>query len=188
MNLSQKTARRSRSGFTLIEVIASATILVIGCLGLSAAITSSGRLSELTRERMLAHEAARAQMEQLENADFGGSFALYNSSKADDPSGPGTAPGPNFAVVGLNTQRDDADGFVGEVVFPTLGGLGQQLSENLFDSHIGMPRDLNGDGVVGAGAMTGAYVVLPVRVIVRWRGPAGNSSLEIDNVLMDRTR
>ena len=36
--------------------------------------------------------------------------------------------------------------------------------------------------------MTGSYSVLPVRVRVRWRGPSGNSVLEIDNVLMDRTR
>jgi len=180
--------RGRQAGFTLIEVVASTAVLVIGCLGVSSAITSSSRLMELNRERTLAHEAARAQMELLENATFAQVFALYNATKADDPGGAGTGPGPNFAVAGLNAQRNDADGLPGEIIFPTVGGLGLQLTENLVDRRLRMPSDLNGDGLISAGAMIGSYSVLPVRVRVRWRGPSGNSVLEIDNVLMDRTR
>lgn len=188
MTISRTCARRRRAGFTLIEVIASSAVLVIGCLGLSSAITSSSRLMELNRERTLAHEAARAQMEALEGAEFGQVFALYNASTADDPNGAGTGPGANFAVAGLNAQRDDADGLPGEIVFPTVGSLGLQLTESFGDARLGMPSDLNGDGLVSAGAMTGSYRILPVRVRVRWRGPSGNSVLEIDNVLLDRAR
>lgn len=186
MNLSPHFTRRKRAGFTLVEVIASSAVLVIGCLGLSSAITSSSRLMELNHERTLAHQAARAQMEALENADFTKVFALYNANKADDPAGAGTAPGRNFAVEGLSPMRDDADGMTGEIVFPTVGDLGVQLTENYGDLRLSMPCDLNGDGAVSAGAMTGNYTILPVRVRVRWRGASGNSTLEIDNVLLDR--
>ena len=187
MILARRSARRSRGGFTLVEVIVAATVLVIGCLGLSGAITSSARLMELNRERGLAHEAARAQLELLENTAFAEVFARFNATAADDPAA-GSSPGRNFAVAGLNSVRGDADGLPGEVIFPTVGNLGLQLTEAYADARFRMPGDLNGDGVTKAGAMTGAYTVLPVRVRVRWRGPTGNSTLDLDTVLMDRTR
>ena len=187
MSLSLGSARRRRAGFTLIEVVISSAVLVIGCLGLSAAITSSSRLMELNRERALAHEAARSQLEAIENATFGQAFARFNATAADDPAGV-TSPGRNFAVPGLNAVRGDADGLPGEIIFPTVGGLGTQLCETFADARFRMPGDLNGDGLAKAGAMTGSYSVLPVRVRVRWRGPTGNSTLELDTVLMDRTR
>jgi len=187
LNRSLATARRRRAGFTLIEVIVASAVLVIGCLGLASAITSSSRLMELNRERGLAHEAARAELESLENATFGEVFARFNAAKADDPA-VGTSPGRNFAVAGLNAVRGDADGLPGEVIFPTVGDLGLQLTEAYADARFRMPGDLNGYGIAKAGPLTGAYSVLPVRVRVRWRGPTGNSTLELDTVLMDRTR
>lgn len=171
----------------MVEVMISGSVLVIGCLGLSAAITNSGRLAQLNRERMIAHQAARAKLEEIENATFTQAFALYNASTADDPAGIGTAPGPNFAVTGLTAIAGDPDGLPGQVLFPTVGGKGLQLTENAADARWNMPRDLNGDGVVSVGAMGGNYVVLPVRVIVHWRGAAGNSSLQLDTVLLDRS-
>ncbi len=188
MPISLPGGARRRAGFTLVEVIASSAVLVIGCLGLSSAITSSARLMDLNRQRTLAHEAARAQMEALENATFAQVFALYDASMADDPNGIGTAPGRNFAVAGLNAQRGDADGLPGEILFPTVADAGLQLTENYVDPRLGMPCDINGDGVTSAGGLAGSYSILPVRVRVRWRGPTGNSTLEIDNVLLDRTR
>lgn len=187
MHLSRCHKRRRRSGFSLVEVIVATAVLVIGCLGLSSAITSGARLMDLNRERTLAHEAARAQMETLECATFGQVFSLYNTTKADDPGGAGSGPGPNFAIAGLNAQRGDADGLPGQIVFPTLGGFGSQLAENVVDARLRMPSDLNGDGNISAGVMAGSYTVLPVRVRVAWRGVSGNSVLEIDNVLLDRT-
>lgn len=187
MILASRHARGRRSGFTLIEVIVASAVLVIGSLGLSAAITSSARLMELNRERGLAHEAARAELESLENSTFTQVFARFNATKADDPAGV-TSPGRGFAVAGLNAVRGDPDGLPGEIIFPTVGDLGVQLTESYADSRFRMPGDLNGDGLASAGAMAGSYSVLPVRVRVRWRGPTGNSTLELDTVLMDRTR
>jgi hypothetical protein len=188
LNLSLRNKRPGRSGFTVIEVIVSSAVLVIGCLGLASAVTSGARLMELNRERALAHEGARAELEVLENADFDQVFALFNASQADDPAGAGTAPGRDFAVAGLNARGNDADGLPGEVIFPTVGDNGLQLDESYVDGRWGMPRDLSGDGIASAGALVGNYVVLPVRVRVRWRGPSGNSTLEIDTVLLDRSQ
>ena len=45
----------------------------------------------------------------------------YNSNPADDPGGPGTAPGNNFAVPLLRPLPGDADGLPGEIFFPEIG-------------------------------------------------------------------
>ncbi len=176
-----------RAGFTLIEVVVSAVVLVIGCLGLSAAITSGSQLTQLNGQRMVAHQAARAKLEELENASFSQVFALYNRNAADDPGGAGTAPGADFAVDGLNAAAGDADGFAGEVIFPTVGDLGLQLCETVADARLGMPRDLDASGSINAGALSGGPVVIPVRVRVRWRGPRGASTLDLETVLIDRS-
>lgn len=165
----------------------ASVVLVIGCLGLSAAITSSSQLAELNGQRMRAHQAARARLEELENASFTQVFALYDHSGADDPAGAGTAPGPNFAVAGLNAAGDDADGLPGEVIFPTVDNLGLQLCETSNDARLGMPRDLDASGAINAGALSGAPVILPVRVRVRWRGPCGLATLDLETVLVDRS-
>ena len=183
MRLSPETRSRSRGGFTLVEVLVAAVVLVIGCLGLSAAISNSAQLLELNRERRLAHQAARAKLEEIASASFSEAFALYNPGRADDPVG--GAPGAGFQVEGLAAVAGDTDGLPGEVVFPTVGGLGLQLTESFVDGRWGMPRDLNADSGVSAGALAGPYTILPVRVRIRWRGATGERTLELDAALLD---
>ena len=187
MHPAPQRTRRARAGFTLVELVIASVVLVIGCLGLSAAITSSSQLAQLNGQRMQAHQAARAKLEELESASFTQVFALYDREPADDPLGAGTAPGAAFAVAGLNAAVDDADGLVGEVIFPTVGDLGLQLCETSTDTRLGMPRDLDASGAINPGALSGAPVILPVRVRVRWHGPCGNATLDLETVLLDRS-
>ena len=85
----------------------------------------------------------------------------------------------------MTLQANDPDGFVGDIVFPevTLGGV-TSLSERVVDARWGMPRDLNGDGVITGGAIPSAYMILPVRVRIQWRGVGGNRSIELDHVFI----
>jgi hypothetical protein len=84
----------------------------------------------------------------------------------------------------LQAVAGDPDGFPGEIVFPiTLVGGVPQLREDVVNAKLGMPRDLNGDGVVDANNHAGNYQLLPVLVRVRWRGVGGNGLVELPTML-----
>lgn len=172
----------------MVEIMVSASILVIGVLSLVASVVASLHLVVVNREVALAHQAARGMCERMQDTNFAQIFATYDTDPADDPGGAGTAPGAGFAVVGLNAEKGDPDGLPGLIEFPTVstGGTGVALSETFDDPGLGMPRDLSGDGLASAGALAGNYLILPVRVRVRWRGIGGNHSLQLTTLLIAR--
>jgi prepilin-type N-terminal cleavage/methylation domain-containing protein len=173
-----------RRGFTLVELAIGVTILVVGVLGFARTLVSLERAQVRTREAGRATEAARAMLERIQAEAFPEAFRRYNATGNDDPGGANTAPGANFAVDGLSPRPDDADGFVGQVIFPTPAGLPGELRESVVDAALGMPRDLNGDGVVHAtDSYATDYEILPVRVRVEWLGAAGEGTVEIATVL-----
>jgi len=175
----------SRSGFSLIEIAVVMILLVIAIGGLSSAVVSSIRLSRTNEESAIADDAARRMIAELRTVGFLDIFASFNADPGDDPGGAGSAPGPNFVVVGLTPQNDDADGLVGEIRFPTAPlGPGVALNEDSQDSNLGMPRDLNGDGDSTDLVQTN-YLVLPVSVRIQWTGSAGRSFVELRTVITE---
>jgi len=169
-----------RGGFTLIEIMISLSVLVVGLLGFVRVIAMSASMSSANRESDFAIEAARAKIEEVEAANFRDLFALYNAVGGDDPGGAGTAPGNSFTVAGLQPDPADPDGIVGEVVLPAMVGLGGnwEVREDFQSTALGTPRDLSGDGVIDQADHTADYGVLPVLVRLRWRGVRGVSRLE----------
>jgi hypothetical protein len=165
----------------------AAVVLVVGVASISSAMVSAIALNNVNRETSLAQQAARLMMESVRSTEFDDLFATYNAQGSDDPTGAGSAPGPNFAVAGLSAQPGDADGMAGAVVFPTVSvGANDQLREDVVDANLGMPRDLNSDGVVDAANHAGDYTVLPVRVLVSWRGFSGPRTLALESILAER--
>jgi type II secretory pathway pseudopilin PulG len=166
------TAAAAR-GLTLLELVFAITLLVIGITAISRLTVGVTRAANVQRECELATEAARATLERIQTEAFSQAFRSFNASAADDPSGPGTAPGANFAVEGLRATADDPDGLPGEIVMPTQPGLPGQLREDVDDPRLGMPQDLDGNGVVDANNHATDYKLLPVLVRVRWRACDG---------------
>ena len=118
--------------------------------------------------------------------NFFEAFARFNSTAVDDlPNGDHLLG--SFAVDGLRPRDDDADGLVGEIRFPDFVGAGGQLElrEDSNDASLGMPRDLNADGVVDGVNHSGDYQLLPVVVRVEWLGRGGPASIEFKTVLSD---
>jgi hypothetical protein len=105
-------------------------------------------------------------------------FATYNTIAGDDPGGAGTAPGQNFTVPGLEPRDGDADGCVGRILFPTINGA---LREDVVNSFLGMPRDLDGDVTIDGLSHNGDYILLPVHVRIEWKGVAGDVSFDLYN-------
>jgi len=176
---------QERDGFTLVELLLAAAVLVVAVYAISRAIVSGAALIQDNHETAVAHQAARRAMGALQAAEFLEIFQSYNADPADDPGGPGTQPGNTFAVPGLDPRDDDPDGFVGEVIFPSFSpdGVSFELREDLDDPVLGMPRDLNGDGDVDALDHADDYLVLPVTLRLSWKGVSGERTYEVSSLL-----
>ena len=172
-----------RSGFTLVELLIVLVIMTITLGLLSRLLASTASIGPIHRETSRAVEAARDVIEQMHNMPFREVFARYNDDPSDDPDGPGTAPGNRFSVDGLEPQVGDPLGLEGEVVFPAVDG---QLREDVTDSSLGFPRDINADGVVDDEDHASDCIVLPLVVRIRWTGHSGDRSFEMFTMLADR--
>lgn len=184
---SRARARRSCAGFTLIDVMMAAVVLAVAISGLCGSILVAMSLNRVNRDTAVAQQAARLAIEQLEGRAFNEVFAAYNGNVADDAGLITAAPGGGFAVAGLEPLPGDADGQCGRVMFPvTLVAGSEQLREDVADAALGMPMDLNGDGLVDALNHAADYRLLPVRIRVEWQGSRGARQLDFETMMSMR--
>jgi type II secretory pathway pseudopilin PulG len=176
----RSVGRRSRLGLTLVELTVSIMVLTFAICAATSTVITTGALNQDSHETEIARRAAENQIEVLRNANFTTVFASYDADPGDDPNGVGTAPGNLFAVAGLTPRAGAPGGRCGRIVFPSAG---PSLRENTVDATLGLPRDLNADGVVDAGDHFADYRVLPVRVRVEWTGKSGRRALELTTLL-----
>lgn len=171
----------------MIEVMIAAIVLVVAVGGLSSSVVSAMRLNQVNEETARAHDIARAMAGNIQATPFNEIWRTFNADDSDDPGGVGTATGPNFAVAALPTQEGDQDGMVGQIVFPgvAVGGGDLELREDFVDAALGMPRDLNGDGVQDQLDHTDDYIVLPVTIRLEWRGSTGDRVYELNLLLVE---
>ena len=80
--LVQMKRRRSRSGFTLVEVMTTMALLLIGMVAILAAIAQSAQTNQLARDRNKAVNEARAMMERVFQ-DLPGNVDNYNDPEFD---------------------------------------------------------------------------------------------------------
>ncbi|MFH1024846.1 MAG: hypothetical protein V1809_15810 [Planctomycetota bacterium] len=176
---------QGEAGFSLLEGLLAAVILVIALMGLLSAMMSASRLDQLSKQEVIASNAARQMMETLRNySDFSYIYKSYNGLASDDPLGAGTAPGGNFAVAGLSAQTSDADGFCGEILFPESSP--GTLREDITDTTCGTPMDLDGNGALDAANHASDYTLLPVAVRVAWTAGGRNLNHTMRMVLSYR--
>jgi type II secretory pathway pseudopilin PulG len=72
----------NKNGFTLIEVLFAATILISCLVGLLATYLNMLILSDLMRDATLANAAVQSRMEVIKRADFDNLYT-FNNSLAD---------------------------------------------------------------------------------------------------------
>ncbi len=174
-----------RRGFTLLELMIVMSVLLVAFLAMSQTLVTSIKLTSVNRESALAADGIRERVEILQGVEeFSELFALYNANPDDDPGGvPGSAPGSGFAVDGLRLVEGDPDGFVGEIVFPTIGF---ELREDAENTDLGMPRDLDGDGGLDREDHAGDYRLLPVLLRLHWSQGGLERTMEVRTLIADR--
>ena len=139
-------------------------------------LATSGQRS-VNRENALAIDASTSMIEELRSLPVDEIFALYNDDPSDDPAGPGTAPGARFVVEGLTPLEGAVGGTHGFLRFPVQLLAPGVLREDLNDRDLGLPRDLDGDGVVDAADHSNDYTILPLEVTITWRGRSGRRDM-----------
>lgn len=174
----------------MVEVAIAMPIALIAIGMLVQMFAGGSGLREAGRESGVAITAAQSAIEKIRNEDFRQVFALYNEDPYDDPGGPGTAPGHRFDVADLVEIDSDPDGVVGEIILPTWNAGSAvaahwQVRENAVNVPLGMPRDLNGDAVVDDEDHSADYTLMPVVVVLRWRGRFGPRELRLFTVLAE---
>jgi type II secretory pathway pseudopilin PulG len=162
-------ARSSRAGFGILELLIALSVMLLGLSGLVSVLLENIALGEQARNMAIAVQAARSRLEQLQGADLSTTFASFNDFAGDDPAG---APGPGFAVPGLDPDPADGDGMTGDIAFPVAAGGPGTLSET-DPAFPGMPRDLNLDGDAVDADVTADFGMLPVVIRLRWRASSG---------------
>jgi type II secretory pathway pseudopilin PulG len=176
----QSAHRRGTSaGFSILEILIAATVFMLVSGAVVTTLVASNALNATNRETVLAAQAAESIVEELKSTPFDEVFARYNSTVDDDPA-VGDSPGYWFAVRGLSPRADDPDGAVGQIDFP---GDGLELREDVTDADLGLPRDMDRDGIVDDQDKAASYRILPVRVTLAWTGPNGNRTLQLVTVL-----
>jgi len=175
-------SRRER-GFGFVEAAAAIVVVAVGLLA-HAALTTIGQAHQgQIEEARIAVQAARAKIEELRSGEFGLLFVAHDASTANDPP---AAPGPHFDVPGLSPSPSDPDGRVGRIRFPVdPDDVIPSLREDLELPALGLPYDLDGDGLIDPLPKDTSYVHLPVLIEIRWRGRNGDRLLRLPTWLTE---
>jgi len=155
-------------------------VMVIGVSALASTVVTGSALNQVSSETAEARKAIETTIDAMRSTPFASAFATFNSSPNDDPGGVGTAPGATFAVPGLAPVPGAPGGVAGQIIFPSTGPT---LREDAVDTALGMPRDLSLDGVTDSNDHASDYMILPVRVRVRWQGKSGPHTVELQTQL-----
>jgi prepilin-type N-terminal cleavage/methylation domain-containing protein len=161
-------AAAGRRGFSLVELMIVLAIMMVAMSMFAHTMSSAAKLDPVANDNAIAAEAARTTLETMRKYAFVERFTRYNDDPTDDPGGNGTAPGNHFNVPGLSPIPGSR--YVGEITFPSVGSA---IREDVADAALGMPRDLNGDGIIDSSDHTRDAVLLPVRVRLQWSSPTG---------------
>lgn len=166
-----KRTRTGVSGFTMVEVMVALVLVMIALSGYSRSLVSSMVVADTNEEVRIASEAARVWMERLQGTDFDNVWERYGHSDAA------------FPVSGLSARDGSQNGDVIFLDFPIIGSSNSVLREDANIPALGLPRDLNADGVIDSEDHSDDYVILPVRVRLEWQGARGDGYLEYQTLL-----
>lgn len=157
------------AGFSLLESVIGMSVVVIGLMAMTSTSLVVHSLEESDKARRLAGDALQAVIEEV--------HAVSTAAVEDEDGwaatllesyGAGGDPGTTFPVPDLTPWEGEAE--VGSIQVVT----DETLGDRELGAPIGMPRDLNGDGLVTDNDVSGNANLLPAVVRLRWTGESGD--------------
>jgi hypothetical protein len=194
--------RSASAGFALIEVALALLVIAVATLGSVSWTLSGMSLEASNREMADGHDAMRVLLEELQEVPFDEVFARFNDLPGDDPAGAGSARGSTFSIEATRkanfldrTPDSPSKGTIAYRKVPLEVQISFPIDEdgNLSEAAQGAEWgdrtwDFDGDGKITADALNTRYMLLPVRVRIRWSGAKGTRTLEHVRLLTHRTR
>jgi prepilin-type N-terminal cleavage/methylation domain-containing protein len=164
--------RRSRRGFTLVEIALAVVVLVVAMLAMSASTLRMHGLRRTNRELALAQNAVRSIAEEVRAISRAGADSAAGwSTHVRAALAAGGSLGSTFEVRELTPPEGQ----------PTVGTIEVVDDETVTDAELGldagMPRDLDGDGLATNGEVGAGARLLLVVLRARWRGARGEHEL-----------
>ena len=162
-----------RSGFTLVEIGLAMTVLMVALMAMSASTLRSHSLRRQNRERAVAQNAIRQVSEEIHALSDQIRRTTAGSWSRDlvTALSPDGSLGDRFEIGELNPQEGSA--FVGTITVV----LDESLSDSDLGLELGMPRDLDGDGLADNADVSEGARILPIVVRARWKGVSGDVQL-----------
>lgn len=164
--------RSARGGFTLAETALAMVILLVALLSMSAATLRMHTLRRQNRERVMATNAMRSIGERIR-------------AVAEESLGDPTTWSQNV-VAALQPGGEIGDVFnVGELRpvrgAQSVGSVTVVVDETSTDAalgiEMGLPRDLDGDGIASNTDVSASARLLPIIVETEWLGVSGEITL-----------
>jgi hypothetical protein len=171
--------RRRLRGITLLEVVIALSAMTIGLMTALKCIGSSLHLERVNRESTLGIAEAKRLLGEVRGETEARLLATYDDDKSNDPDGAGTAPGRVVPLPGLGWSGANASGSC-TVLLP-YDNAGN-LREDLDLPELGLPRDLDGDGLVDSADHSTDAIFLPVAVRVEWTGAQGQRQIVLRSI------
>ncbi len=171
-------------GFSLLEMIMAMSVFAVVATAMMVCFSHASISDVASAENVRARAAATRIMDSIRDyssTSFETTYAYFNDDPYDDPDGCYTAPGNSRVVEELNSANGTA---FARIEFPEVNS---QLREDADNPELGMPRDLDADGVVGINPVDGTYQLLPVRVVVSWSGVGGEREYSVVTVITSKT-
>jgi len=178
-----RAARRGRAGFGLVDICVALVILA-GSLGILVGTVVSGiRMSRSDEDLAQANQALRMTLARFNALTPQQVFAICNTDQSDDLDGYTSA---DYLGVAPHTLTDRHGAALSiAITFPTADGAPGVVREDLDLPALGLPRDLNADGVIDSNDHSGDFVLLPVALTLDWESSAGPQHVQMATILSD---
>ncbi|MDB4426585.1 prepilin-type N-terminal cleavage/methylation domain-containing protein [bacterium] len=162
----------SQGGFTLLEVLITVAVLMVGLLAMTSTSVVVNSLRRSASDRSRAHAAVQAiSQDLLSVARVSSEDPALWAGEILETYGPDGSPGNELPITGLEPWA--GSNHIATVTIIT----DETVTDAAIGTDIGMPRDLDGDGLASNSNVTGNASLLPAIVDVRWRHSGGEFEL-----------
>lgn len=141
----------TRAGWSLIEVTGGLVILTLSFVGLCVLFVSNERAQAFALQRSQVTHAARAIAEEIRSTPFRDVVKRFQGARRQ---------------LALVDGQADLQIFLDET------------ADSAAAKRLGLPRDLDGDGLVKSTDVSADYQLLPIRFLVTWQSATGPETEE----------